>query len=58
MKKKMGRPRLSKRGALAEVFSVRLLPGEAKEVKAAIVASGESRSEWLRRVIVNAARTT
>jgi hypothetical protein len=54
MKKKMGRPRLSARGA-AVVFSVRLPPEEAQTIKAAIRASGETRPDWLRNALVSAA---
>jgi hypothetical protein len=54
MKKKMGRPRLSKKG-VAVVFSVRLPPDEAHDVAGAIRASGQARAEWLRNALLKAA---
>jgi hypothetical protein len=55
MKKKMGRPRLSKKG-VAVVFSVRLPPEEAQEVAGAVRASGQGRADWLREALLSAAR--
>jgi hypothetical protein len=55
MKKKMGRPRLSKHG-VAVVFSVRLPPEEARTVSAAVRASGQARPDWLRTALLTAAR--
>jgi predicted DNA-binding protein len=55
MKKKMGRPRLSKKG-VAVVFSVRLPPEEARLVRAAVSASGHTKADWLRNALLAAAR--
>jgi predicted DNA-binding protein len=55
MKKKMGRPRLSKKG-VAVVFSVRLPPEEARLVRAAVSASGRTKADWLRNALLAAAR--
>jgi hypothetical protein len=55
MKKKMGRPRLSQKG-VAVVFSVRLPPEEAKAISAAIRASGQTKSDWVRDAILAAGR--
>jgi hypothetical protein len=56
MKKKMGRPRLSKKG-VAVVFSVRLPPEEARILRAAVSASGQARADWLRNALLAAARS-
>jgi hypothetical protein len=55
MKKKMGRPRLSKKG-VAVVFAVRLPPEEAQNVAGAIRTSGQARADWLRNALLRAAR--
>jgi len=55
MKKKMGRPRLSKKG-VAVVFAVRLPPEEARILRAAVSASGQTKANWLRRALLAAAR--
>jgi hypothetical protein len=57
MRKKMGRPRLSKKGVSKEIFSVRMPPDEAREVWEAIRSSGQSKPEWLRSALLKAART-
>ena len=58
MPNKVGRPRVSKEGALAELFAVRLRPDQAREVKAAIRKSGKTKSDWLRDALLQAARGT
>ena len=55
MKKKMGRPRLSKKG-VAVVFAVRLPPEEARTVNDAIGNSGQTKPDWLRSALLVAAR--
>jgi hypothetical protein len=55
MKKKMGRPRLSKKG-VAVVFAVRLPPDEAQDVAGAIRASGHAKADWLRNALLRAVR--
>jgi hypothetical protein len=57
MTKKLGRPRLSKKGVSVEVFSVRMPPDQASEVWNAIKKSGQSKAEWLRSALLKAART-
>ncbi len=56
MPKKMGRPRVSKKDALTEFFSVRLRRDEAREVRDAIRKSGDTQPGWLRSAILKAAR--
>ena len=56
MAKKMGRPRLAKKNALGEVFSVRLRPDEARDVLGTIRASGQTKPDWLRAALLTAAR--
>ncbi len=55
MKKKMGRPRLSKKG-VAVLFAVRLPPEEARDVEAAVRHSGQKKADWLRKALLAAAR--
>jgi hypothetical protein len=55
MRKKMGRPRLSKKG-VAVVFSVRLPPDEARVITNAIFNSGHKRPDWLREALLAAAQ--
>jgi hypothetical protein len=57
MRKKMGRPRLSKKGVAVDVFSVRLPPTEAKTIRAAIHASGQTKPDWLRSALLKAAQS-
>lgn len=56
MATKMGRPRLAKKNALGEVFSVRLRPDEARDVLVAIRASTQTKPDWLRNALLKAAR--
>ena len=56
MAKKIGRPRLSKKGPLAVIFAVRLRPDEARQVTGAIRASGQTKPDWLRSALLAAAR--
>jgi hypothetical protein len=58
MPNKRGRPPLPKKIVLAEVFSVRLVTGEAKEIHKAIESSGLTRSEWLRSALLKTSRET
>jgi hypothetical protein len=56
MKKKMGRPRLSTKGVAVAGFSVRMPAEEVKAINDAIQASGKSKPDWLRSVLLRAAR--
>jgi len=56
MGKKMGRPRLAKKDTLGAIFAVRLRPQEARNVSAAIRASGQTKPDWLRDALLAAAR--
>jgi len=55
MRKKVGRPKLPRKEALAELFGVRLRPDEAKRVRAAISESGLSQPDWLRDALLTKA---
>ena len=55
-KPKIGRPKVPKSKALAKYLSLRLRPDEQREVDAAIERSGKSKSDWLRDVLLAAAR--
>ena len=54
MAKRMGRPLVAKKDALAKIFAVRLRHEEAQRVTAAIRASGKKKPEWLRSAILAA----
>jgi len=54
---KIGRPRVAKKNALSDFFSVRLRPDEAKEVRDAISRSNADKSDWLRQALLAVART-
>jgi hypothetical protein len=54
---KMGRPKLSKREALGEVFAVRLRVDEARKVRKAIQNSGQKQADWLRAALLTMAGT-
>jgi hypothetical protein len=56
MKKKMGRPRLSAKDVSVAGFSVRMPAAEAKAINDAIQASGKSKPNWLRSVLLRAAQ--
>jgi hypothetical protein len=55
-KPKIGRPKLPKSKARAKYLSLRLRPDEQREVDGAIERSGKSKSDWLRDVLLTAAR--
>jgi hypothetical protein len=54
--KKMGRPPVPKSKYRGKFFSLRLRPDEQREVEAAVTRSGKSKSDWLRDVLLAAAR--
>jgi hypothetical protein len=56
MSKKMGRPKLPRSEALAEVFAVRLRISEARVVRKAISESEQKRSEWIRDALLDKVR--
>ena len=56
MSNKMGRPRVSKKDALGEIFSVRLRRDEARQVKEAIRKSGLKRPDWLRAALLKGSK--
>ena len=56
-KKRLGRPPLPE-GATREARLVcRLLDWEAEEIAAAALKAGKSKSEWIREVLLSAARS-
>jgi hypothetical protein len=54
--KKLGRPAFPKGKARGKHLSLRLRPDEQREVEAAVTRSGKSKSDWLRDVLLAAAR--
>jgi len=55
MGKKIGRPKLPRKEAFAELFGVRLRPDEARKVRDAIRKSGDGQADWLRKALLDAA---
>jgi hypothetical protein len=55
MAKKLGRPTLPKSKARGFVTSIRFLPDEDKRICAAAAKAGLSKSDWMRRVLLEAA---
>ncbi len=53
---KVGRPALPEKEKRGRFISTRLSPDEYKEIEAAIKSSGESKTEWVRKKLVAAAR--
>jgi hypothetical protein len=51
----MGRPKIPRSKALAEVFAVRLRTSEAIHVRKAISDSEQKRSEWIRDALLEKA---
>jgi hypothetical protein len=56
--KKIGRPKVAKRKYKRPGFSVRLTPGERREIQGAIANSGEEKSQWIRDALLSKARAT
>jgi predicted DNA-binding protein len=48
-----GRPKVSTAKAKAKWISARFSPEEAKEIEAAIKASGKTKSKWVREALLN-----
>jgi uncharacterized protein (DUF1778 family) len=55
-KRGRGRPKLPKSKALSPTFGARLKPEDEKLVRAAIKASGQKASDWIREALVEKAR--
>jgi hypothetical protein len=55
MKNKVGRPKLGKQNAKGAQFAARFTPAEAKQIKEAIRAAGQSNSDWMRQALLFAA---
>jgi hypothetical protein len=52
----VGRPALPAREKRGKFISTRLSPDEYKEITAAIKSSGETKTEWVRKKLIAAAR--
>jgi hypothetical protein len=57
MKKKMGRPKLPKGETKDILIGARVAPEENKAILAAIAKSPHSKSEWIRKALISAAKT-
>jgi hypothetical protein len=55
---KVGRPMLSKKEKRWKFISTRLSPPEYDEITRAIRESGDSKTEWVRKKLIAAARRT
>jgi hypothetical protein len=55
-KPKVGRPMLPKKEKRGLFVSTRVSPPEYKEIHDAITASGEAKTEWIRKKLLAAAR--
>ena len=55
MKKHAGRPKLGTRNAKGVFLSARFTPGEAKQIESAIVQSGMSKSNFIRKHLLSSA---
>jgi hypothetical protein len=53
---KVGRPALPKKEKRGRFISTRLSPSEYAEIEQAIKTSGESKTEWVRKKLIAAAR--
>jgi hypothetical protein len=53
---KVGRPTLPKKEKRWKFVSTRLSPGEYDEIERAIALSGDSKTAWIRKKLVAAAR--
>jgi hypothetical protein len=53
---KVGRPALPDREKRGRFISTRLSPAEYKEIEQAIKSSGETKTEWVRKKLIAAAR--
>ena len=55
MKPKMGRPKVAKAKLRGIMVNARLSPEENKEIQAAIAASPDNKSDWIRKALLSAA---
>jgi uncharacterized protein (DUF1778 family) len=55
MKKVMGRPKIGTENAKSAFITARFTPAEAKRIRAAIAASGLSKSDFVRKSLLNSA---
>ncbi|HEX3797401.1 MAG TPA: hypothetical protein VH413_01770 [Verrucomicrobiae bacterium] len=55
MKTKMGRPKVSKEKLRGILIQARLSPEENKKIEGAIRASNESKSDWVRKTLLEKA---
>jgi hypothetical protein len=53
---KVGRPALPDKEKRGKFISTRLSPVEYKEIELAIKSSGETKTEWVRKKLIAAAR--
>jgi hypothetical protein len=53
---KVGRPALPDKEKRGRFVSTRLSPAEYKEIEQAIKSSGDSKTEWIRKKLIAAAR--
>jgi len=53
---KMGRPALPKKEKRGKFLSTRLSPPEYAEIESAVRSSGETKTEWIRKKLLAAAR--
>jgi hypothetical protein len=53
---KVGRPTLPKKEKRGKFISTRLSPPEYAEIEQAIAASGDAKTEWVRKKLIAAAR--
>jgi hypothetical protein len=56
MKPKMGRPKVAKHKLRGIIVNARLSPEESGEIQAAIKASPDNQSDWIRKALLSAAR--
>ena len=54
--KSVGRPALPKKEKRGKFISTRLSPVEYDEIEKAIAGSGETKTEWVRKKLIAAAR--
>lgn len=55
--KRLGRPKLAKGEARDVLIGARFTPDESKEIHAAVKQSKQEKSDWLRNVLLGAARS-
>ena len=56
MKPKIGRPKVAKHKLRGIIVNARLSPEESEEIQAAIKASPDNQSDWIRKALLSAAR--